>query len=456
MGLKEKIYDNSPIFFQNFMISSLGMIHRIQRYGKSYYDYSDYLDRFEKLNFEEKRTEQFKLFKDFIIYAKQNSRFYAQLYKDIDLEKINSFEDAKILPFTDKELFREDMESVYTIPKKGAIIGFTGGTTGKSFCARFTREDFEHRMAALDCFKRRNGFQNLKMKKATFNAKVIVPKEQTKKVFWRYNIPNRQMIYSTFNITEENLKYYVESLNRFKPDALDGYFVAMCDIASYIERHNIKLTFKPVAIFSTSETITENGRALLERVFGCKLFDQYASSEGAPFVTECKCGKLHIDMASGYIEEIDNDTHEVAVTSFTTHGTPLIRYRIGDCMKISSATSCKCGNESVIVDSIEGRKIAYLYSATGAKITTVHAGSIFKYFPSSVIQSQFVQNKIGEIELNLVVDKSNYEKATEKLIFEKFYERVGRETLLKINYVDSIPRASSGKFRLIVNNIDKG
>jgi hypothetical protein len=39
MGLVEKIYDNSPVFSQNIMVSVSGYQRNITRYGKAYYDY---------------------------------------------------------------------------------------------------------------------------------------------------------------------------------------------------------------------------------------------------------------------------------------------------------------------------------------------------------------------------------------------------------------------------------
>ena len=63
---------------------------------------------------------------------------------------------------------------------------------------------------------------------------------------------------------------------------------------------------------------------------------------------------------------------------------------------------------------------------------------------------------MGVVELYLVTDKNKYRKEYEKIIFEEFYSRFGTDSVLNIHYVDSIPRASSGKFRLVVNNVDKG
>ena len=438
------------------MASVLGYIQNKDRYGKVYWDYMSFLDTFDKLSLEEKKEYQFRKLKEFIAYAKKNSKFYRELYKDIDLSEINGFEDIGKLPFVDKEMLRSNMDDVFTIPSRGAVLGFTGGTTGKPLTVRFTKDDFAVRMASLDHFKLKSGFVNNEMKRATFNCKNIVPVGQKSKVFWRYNRPAKQMIYSTFDLSEENMKYYVDSLNSFKPDSMDGFFMAMCDIASYVERHNIKLEFKPVALYPTCETITESGRALLERVFGCKVYNQYASSEGAPFVTECPNGRLHMNMDSGFIEEIDSETHEIAVTSFTTHGTPIIRYKIGDCMRFSDDTVCECGEQTVLVDSIEGRKTAFVYASSGAKITESNISSMLKHVPQSIIQAQVVQNRIGELELYMVVDSKTYKKEYEKLILDEFYIRFGTDSILNIYYVDSIPRASSGKFRLIVNNVDKG
>ena len=454
MGLKEKIYDSSPVFFQNFMTSTLGYIQKKSRYGKTYWDYMSFLDDFDKLDYEQKRDVQFKKFREFIAFAKSNSKFYGNLYKDIDLDSIKSFEEINILPFVDKEMLRQNMDDVVTIGEKGAVLGFTGGTTGKPLTVRFTQDDFAVRMASLDFFKKKAGFINNEMRRATFNCRNIVPAKQKSKIFWRYNRPCRQMIYSTFNLSQENMKYYVDSLNKFKPQSMDGFFMAMCDIAKYVELNGVKLDFTPIALFPTCETITESGRALLERVFKCKVYNQYASSEGAPFVTECPCGGLHMNMDSGYIENISPDSNEVAVTSFTTHGTPIIRYKIGDCMSFSEETECKCSTQTLIVNEIEGRKTAYVYASSGAKITESNISSMLKHVPQSIIQAQVIQNKIGEVELKLAVDDKLYKKEYEKLIYDEFYIRFGLDSKLNIHYVDSIERAGSGKFRLIINNVD--
>lgn len=316
MGILEKIYDNSPLFFQNIMASVSGYQRNQNRYGQVYYDHLKFLADFDTWPLEKKHEYQRQELIKFILYAYENSKFYRELYQNIDIASITSVDDLKFLPIVDKEMLRENIVDVVTIPRKGAVEGHTGGTTGKSLVVLNTREDSMKRMAMLDHFKARVGFVHRKMRRATFNGKHIVPPGQKKKVFWRYNAACKQMIYSSFHITEDNMKYYVESFNKFKPHAIDGFFMSMCDIAGYIERHNIKLDFHPVAIFPTSETLTQSGRELLERVFKCKVYDQYASSEGAPFVTECPNQTPHIELASGVFEHFEEGNDEILVTSF--------------------------------------------------------------------------------------------------------------------------------------------
>lgn len=455
MGLIENFYDNTPIFFQNMMTSVAGFRNYLSRYGKSYHEHRDFLKKFDELPLKQKQDFQFNEMIHFIHFVKENSPFYRELYKDIDISNINNWEDFKELPVIEKETIRQNINDFVTV-SDNAVEGHTGGTTGKSLIVKFTKEDMMKRMATLDHFKSRVGFENLKMKRATFNGKHIIPPGQTNKVFWRYNISCKQMIYSSFHLSEENLKYYVNSLNKFKPHAIDGFFSSMVDIANYIERNNITLEFTPIAIFPTSETLTESGRELLERVFRCKVYDQYASSEGAPFITECEHQNLHIELSSGYFEHLEAHNNEILVTSFTTHGTPLVRYRIGDSMVFGfeEGIKCPCGNNSPVIKEIQGRKLDYLYTAEGAKINGGNIANLFKNVQNALVRAQTIQNEIGKVTVLLEIDKDKYNTKNDDLIKNEFKHKFGRTTEVKIKHVNEIPREKSGKFRMIKNMID--
>lgn len=452
MTVLERAYDRAPIFVQNTMVSMRGMLNARSRYGSAYDEHRDFLVAFDSWPLTERLDYQRATLVTFLEYVVERSPFYRRLYRDIDLSAVRSVEDLRTLPSVEKETLRAHMSEVMTIPKQGAVEGHTGGTSGKSLVVRMTVSDMMKRMATLDHFKARAGFLHREMRRATFNGKHIVPPGQGKRIFWRYNASCKQMIFSSFHVTESNLGYYVAELNRFKPHALDGFFSSLCQVASYIERNEISLQFRPVAIFPTSETLTPQGRELLTRVFGCPVFDQYASSEGAPFIVECTSHSLHVCLSSGVFETMDG-SDELLVTSFTTHGTPLVRYRIGDRMVFDSEARCTCGDPSPIVRRIEGRQLEFLYSADGAKINSGNVANLFKNMPNALVGAQLQQTRMDEVIALLHVDPRLYRDEFDTILESEFAHKFGPRTRLKIVHVDEIPCERSGKRPLIKNDL---
>lgn len=448
----QNIYDRSPIFFQNFMATVYGYKAKKRRYGKAYYEHLEYLKKIHKYSREELENLQFKELMKLLNYVVEKSKFYRELYKGIDINSFKSIDDLKKLPLVTKEMLRQNIDDVITIPKKGAVVGNTGGTTGKSLIVYYLPEDIQKRMAVLDYFRMKHGFRNMEMKKATFMGKHIVPPRQKKKVFWRYNAAIKQMVYSSFHITEENIPYYIESLNDFKPEAIDGFPSSMYDIALYMLRNNIKFDFKPFAIFPTSETVTLEYRQVIEKAFGTKVRDQYASSEGAPFVWECECGNYHYDITTGIIENMEG-SNEILVTSFTTYGTPLIRYRIGDRMVFEDPDKvCDCGFNTPLVKSIEGRSIDFLYSTKGGKINLGNVSNIFKNMSNVIIKAQLIQDSLTHMLVKVVVDGEFTDKY-KKMLTDEIKHKFGYDMKVDFEVVDDIPREKSGKYKLIVNNV---
>lgn len=452
MGRLERIYDRVPICLQNLMCSVSGWKKYRARYGEAYWKAREFCREFDtwplERQLEYQKTELLRL----IHWAPEHSAFYREFYQGIDLDTIRSVEDLKKLPILDKETLRANIERVYTVKKTAGNTANTGGTTGKSLTVVSAGQDGQKRMAILDHFKARVGFENLKMRRASFNGKHIIPPGQKRHVYWRYNLPCKQMIYSSFDLTEENLAYYVKSLNRFKPQAIDGFFTSICDVARYIERHGLSLRFQPVAVFPTSETLTPEGRELIERVFRCKVYDQYASSEGAPFVTECPAQRLHMELNTGVFEIQENG--EILVTSFTTYGTPLIRYAIGDVMVPETPDAvCSCGLHGPMIREIRGRRLDYLLRADGARINAGNVSNLLKYMPNNVIRAQFRQQKLGELLILLELADGVLDEKGRREILEECRHTMGSDTAVQIRIVQEIPREASGKFRMIVNEV---
>jgi phenylacetate-CoA ligase len=194
-------------------------------------------------------------------------------------------------------------------------------------------------------------------------------------------------------------------------------------------------------------------RELIEKVFKTKIYNQYASAEGAPFITECIKGNLHYNIDTGVIETIETDFgNQMIITSFTTRGTPLVRYNIGDTITFKEGT-CTCGSSHPLVKKIEGRKVDYLYSKEKGKISLSHLADVIKGIPNSIKKMQFVQKSEDKIYILVVVDQNKYVSDHKNSILKEMEYRFGKQTSVNILEVDDIPREKSGKFSLIKNNL---
>jgi len=453
MSIKTSIFKYTPILVQNILISFYGYLLIKQRYGKEYFRYRKQYVNDKAISRDELLRNQNIELNNFISFALAKSPFYQEMYKGIDITKGINLDTLKELPIVNKEVLRANINDVYTIDPSQGISSFTGGTTGKSLQVLFTKSDMQKRMAYLDAFKLKLGIDPFTARKATFSGREFTRGWATNKykIFWRNNWAFKQRLYSTFDLVEKNIPHYINDLNEYRPSVINGFVSAIYELAKFIERNQLSLQFKVDAIFTTSETLLPFHRELIERIFNCHVYNQYASAEGAPFITECIAGNLHYNVDTGVIETLEVATgSEMLVTSFTTHGTPLIRYRIGDLIQFKKG-QCTCGSEHPLVESIEGRQVEHLESKEFGKVSLSHLSDVIKGLPNCIKSVQFQQRKLEEILVLLNVDQQLYDKHAEQKITKALELRFGYDTAFIFELVNNIPREKSGKYMLIKN-----
>lgn len=447
------IYCHSPIFLQNLMTSVQGLIFRNERYGKIYrsslkeFCNRDYTNAVALNEYQDEQI--IKL----IRHATRYSPFYRDFYRNVDVEGALKRHNISAFPILEKETVRQNISQMYTIPPQKGIVSNTSGTTGTSLCFVHTKDDFQRRMAYLDAFKMKHGFVPMKMKRASFSSAKVVPPNSKSKIFWRDNVSIRQRIYSGYHCKCDNIPYYVDNLNSYKPESLDGYPSALYEIADYIIRNNITLNFTPIAIFPTAETLLPHYKETISTAFKCPVRNQYASSEGAPFITECENGNLHVCTDTGFIEFLPDG--RMLMTCFMSYGTPLIRYDIGDKAKMATEQSCSCGCAMPVVDSIEGRTMDYIQSPNGGKFSAIYLSLVSKDFNNCMKAMQFVQNDLYHLNVNIATDDS-YHPSMDQIIINKLQYSLGNDVKISVNRMTDIPKEPSGKFRFIINNLKEG
>ena len=454
MGLKDKIYAHAPNVVQNLLISLFNSIAYKDRYGKHYKQFLKVYSKNKVLSIKELKELQKIKYEEFVSFTLKKAPFYSKFY-----QKINSptkIENIKSLPILTKELLRKNCEEIYTIPKSKAVLSKTGGTTGVALEVRFTKKDVEERFAILDHFRKNYGYK-LGKKTAWFSGKTLLnEKDIRKNRFWKSDYLFKVRYFSTFHISEHTAKYYLESLILFKPKYIIGFPSSLVELARMGKKLNIDFPIKINAIFGTAETITEQLKYELETYFKTKVLNQYASSEGAPFIVECPLGNLHLELQSGVFEVLDENNlpckkGRLIITSFSTHGTPLIRYDIGDEIELSDAT-CTCGNNNPLVKEILGRSNDYLLSPEFGKINLGNISNTLKNV-SGIIKMQVIQEEINSIDIKICIDPNKYSLNDEKIFLQNWRERMGNQQNITITIVSEISNEKSGKFKMVINKL---
>lgn len=448
MSLKEDLGRRSPYLIQNIGISLFNTYQYKIRHGGKYNYFREYYSRIDNFNEKQLKNEFLSKKIGFLTYVTKNSSWY----QGCNFEEINSFN------ILEKQDIIDHLDEIKTLDESKGLVSMTGGTTGTSLKVIYTKDDIQERYAVLDHFRSKHGYQ-LGKKTAWFSGKnLIVEKDIRKGVCSHYDYINKIRFYSTFHINQKNFELYWESLKKFKPEFIVGFPSSVYEICEIANRRGLSLINKVKVFFPTAETVLPEHRELINKVLGCNLVDQYASSEGAPFILECQSGSLHIHPLTGIFEVVDENMQparegELLVTSFTTKGTPLIRYRIGDRIKLGpSNKACRCGSLFPLVESIEGRANSFIYSPDKGKINLNHL-SIFTREAKGLVCIQIIQESIHKVTLKMVTsDAFNYQE--EKMFVSHLRKLIGSTLEIDIQYVENIPREKSGKFRMVINHIE--
>lgn len=455
--MKDKIYKILPNSLQNFLVYLYNRKAYKKRQGGDYNKFRKEKKENRNLSIVELKQYQKERYAKFIQFAIDNSAYYNKSLQGIP--NATDIDNIRNLPIINKETLRNNISDVVVKTDEKLGKSKTGGTTGKSLEVRNFARNSQERHAFLDDFRSRFGYE-LGKKTAWFSGKALLTGKDIKKNrFWKTDFIHHVRYYSTFHIKENYLKYYVEDLIKYQPEYLVGFPSTMFEIAKNGLRNGYDFPAGVIkAIFPTAETVTAETRKTIESFFKAKIYDQYASSEGAPFIFECKNGNLHLELQSGVFEVLDKNNQatnsgRLIVTSFTNEGTPLIRYDIGDSITLEDESkTCTCGNKNPLVKEILGRIDDYVFSLENGKINLGNVSNTLKD-TRGIVRFQAIQNQLDTIEVLLVIDDTIYNESVEKKFLQNWKDRVGNKTIINIKYVKNIPVEKSGKYRIVKNNI---
>jgi phenylacetate-CoA ligase len=457
----EDIYAALPVALQSVAVSLQGARLQAVRYrSASFRQTARMLERNEQLSLAALKELQFAAFRELAKHCFAHSLFYRRLWLSRGLypDDIRSFGDIARIPIVRKQDLRHHTEEFFTQrASRRMTTVHTSGTTGSPLTVRFSQEDIGRRYAFLERCRRWAGVR-IGQKRATFTGRNLLAEGQTQPPFWRYNWPGQQLLFSSYHLASANLPAYVDALESFQPEIIDGYPSSIHAVADHILRCGRVHTIHPRAILTSAETVLPHQRQTIEAAFRAKLYDQYASSEGAPFISECRNGRMHVHVDSGLIEILNAEGEpaapgqvgEMVVSSFTTRVVPLLRFAMGDTAIASKETdACPCGLPFPVIETIVGRMDDVLYTPDRGLVGRLD--TVFKGLPSSIVEAQIVQTSAETVVLRLVPDRSRYRPEHARQLVRQMRSKLGQVVAIEVEELCEIPRSANGKMRSVIN-----
>ena len=312
---------------------------------------------------EEMRNLQSARLVKLVDYVYHNVEFYRKKMQAIDLVPgdIKCIEDITKLPFTTKDDLRDNYPfGLFAVPNSEIVrIHASSGTTGKATVVGYTRNDLE---IWSECVARCLNMAG-------------VGKDDIIQIAYGYGLftgglgahGGAEKIGATVvPMSVGNSKKLTTMMVDFGATAIACTPSYLLHISEVLESEGLLGKIKLKSAICGAEPWTEKMRNEIEAKLNIKAYDIYGLSEimGPGVACDCEYHEgLHVCEDHFYPEVLDTKTlmpvedgvvGELAFTTLTKEGIPLIRYRTKDLTSIDHSV-CKCGRTSARISKFKGR-----------------------------------------------------------------------------------------------------
>ena len=425
------------------------MIAKIQKYIKETTKYAlrsypvifPYIKKVERLyamtpeELNRYKEERFlKIFRT----AYDRSPFYHKLYTEAGVKKedITCLADIKKLPIITKDMVRQHADKMLTVPRWQVIRACTSGTTGTPLKVYENWASIWLSQAYTYCARQRNGF--------TYGQPLVSLRGNLDKRQTHLKIHVSNTLYlSSYNINPNTVQFYYDLIIKHQPVAIEGYPSSLYALALLLRDNNLQLHI-PVA-FTSSETLFDYQRSLIEQQLGTEIFDRYGMTERTISLIESNNHNGYYEAPGYSINEYLEDGE--ICTSLINIAFPLIRYRSNDIMEIFEATE---DNPQIVVTKIEGRKEDYLCCKDGSRI--MRLGFVFKGV-KHIKYSQLIQDANGLLAVRIVPEKG-FTDTDKKQVEQNLVQRIGNGNIdfnVELITEQDIKLSARGKYKFVIN-----
>lgn len=457
MGKLDSLYAKLPVWAQHSAVSLYGLYWQRLRFGAGYQQALAGFEQRTQFTSAEWRAWQEQSLKEFLAEVAQQVPYYRQTWNEAEKKRAAAgcLED---LPLLEKDAVRADAYAFLRddCPRKQLQTFYTSGSTGTPIASLWTVRELRASMAVREARSARWAGVSFQQPRATFSGRMVEPDPASQGPFYRYNIAEQQVYLSPFHLRPDTARQYVAALRKHNVQWLTGYAVSYYLLAQFILAEGIAVP--PLkAVITTSEKVTEEMRAVMERAYGCKVYEEYSTVENVLFASECKHGRLHISPDVGIVEILRPDgtacapgeIGEVVATGLLRRSQPLVRFRLGDlaAWPKEEDAACACGVVLPVIQEVVGRLEDVITGPDGRQLVRFHG--IFINQPH-VREGQVIQEALDRIRVK-VVPVNDFGAADVQDIVSRIQQRLGTTVQVIVEPVDSIPRTASGKFKAVIS-----
>ncbi len=260
------------------------------------------------------------------------------------------------------------------------------------------------------------------------------------------------------------LSELVDALNAFRPGVLNAYASVAALLAD--EQLAGRLRIAPRAVSTSSELRTAEMTARIERAFGVRPFNLYATSEGLWGVDCEHHDGIHLFEDWCVVENVDRDGRPVPdgepgarlfVTNLFNRTLPLIRFEVSDVVVIERGR-CACGRTLPRLRAVEGRlqEVLHLPGAGGASVP-VHPTQFSALSADPAVREFQVVRRGHGIVLRLALRPGAAPSAA-NAVAGKVAARLSAlgvaSPAVSAELVDEIERTPAGKLRLVLDEAE--
>lgn len=263
--------------------------------------------------------------------------------------------------------------------------------------------------------------------------------------------------FDPFHSGEADMAEWANTFRRVQPRVILGYASTIARFATFLDSQK-KLMGGIKGVFTTAEKLYKPQRDVIERVFKCKAFDCYGSSEVQNIAAECPQRKMHINADFVVIEEDkvpDCDAKPLLLTSLKNWSMPFIRYRNEDCGSLSPET-CSCGNNFPLM-RLEIARTSDNFLFPNGRVVHGEFFTHLMYGSDGIAIFQFHQTAVDEIILSIVPGPGSRESREAKIqdsIRQIQALSPGQSVRVEVREVEAIPLSNAGKHRFTRSDVN--